>query len=151
MLKPIRYIFLSVFFIWMITSCKKEEKTPPNVLFIAVDDLRAELGVYGGQAYSPIMDAIAAEGTVFKRHYVQAPTCGASRHALLTGMRPSKPIHLSNRAIEKEISNLEEQTNPESFIHQFRRNGYHTVGIGKISHSADGFLYGYEDPISTKT
>ena len=74
------------------------EISRPNVLFIAVDDLRAELGVYGSLAKSPNMDALASEGSLFTHHYVQVPTCGASRHALLTGMRPSKPEHLSNPA-----------------------------------------------------
>ncbi|WP_251795807.1 MULTISPECIES: sulfatase [unclassified Arenibacter] len=123
----------------------------PNVLFISVDDLRTELGVYGHPVVkSPNMDAIASEGSVFTNHYVQVPTCGASRYALLTGMRPTKPIHLKNDAIIHEISANEEQDIPESFIHHFKRNGYYTVGIGKISHSADGLVYGYEEPVSTK-
>lgn len=133
------------------TKATKQEKTPPNVLFIAVDDLRTELGAYGNTVVqSPTMDALAKEGTLFTHHYVQVPTCGASRHALLTGMRPNKPAHLSNNAFETEISDKPEQTVPETFIHHFRRNGYHTVGIGKISHSADGLVYGYEEPVSQK-
>jgi arylsulfatase A-like enzyme len=131
-------------------QCQQGPK-PPNVLFIAVDDLRTELGVYGHPVVqSPNMDDIASQGTVFTNHFVQVPTCGASRYALLTGMRPSKPIHLNNSAIENEISGKEENEVPESFIHHLKRNGYHTVGIGKISHSADGLVYGYEEPVSTK-
>ncbi|WP_425236090.1 sulfatase [Ulvibacterium sp.] len=126
------------------------KKTKPNILFIAVDDLRTELGVYNSIAKSPHMDSLARTGSYFTHHYVQVPTCGASRHALLTGMRPSKPIHLSNRAIEKEISGKPEQATPETFIHKLKREGYHTVGIGKISHSADGLVYGYEEPVSNK-
>lgn len=118
---------------------------PPNVLFIAVDDLRNELGAYGSQVISPNMDAIAAEGCLFTNHYVQVPTCGASRHALLTGYRPWKRIHLSNQAIEKELSHKSESSIPETFVHRFKQAGYHTVGIGKISHSADGLVYGYEE------
>ncbi|MEP3211198.1 MAG: sulfatase [Maribacter sp.] len=125
-----------------------QQKKPPNVLFIAIDDLRNELGVYGSIAKSPNLNALANKGSLFMNHYVQAPTCGASRYALMTGQRPSKPEHLKNSAIELEISGKAEGENPESFIHHFRRNGYHTVGIGKITHSADGLLYGYEEPVS---
>ncbi|MGB5555961.1 MAG: sulfatase-like hydrolase/transferase, partial [Flavobacteriaceae bacterium] len=136
------------------SACQKEkEKTTPvrpNVLFIAIDDLRNEPGVYGGMALTPTIDAIANEGTLFTHHYVQVPTCGASRHALLTGYRPFKKVHLQNSALEVELSDKEENEVPETFIHHLRRNGYHTVGIGKISHSADGFLYGYEEAVSTK-
>jgi arylsulfatase A-like enzyme len=69
---------------------------------------------------------------------------------MLTGMRPHTREHLSNEACRKFISGKPEGKRPETFIHQLRRNGYYTVGIGKISHYADGLLYGYTDSVSTK-
>ena len=148
MKKTLLFGLILVFFI----CCQEEEKsaTKPNILFIAVDDLRNELGVYGSMVKSPHMDALANAGALFTNHYVQVPTCGASRHALLTGYRPWKPIHLSNRAIEMELSDKLEDSIPETFIHRFKQEGYHTVGIGKISHSADGLIYDYEDEPSEK-
>ncbi len=132
----------------LLLSCTPENK-PPNVLFIAVDDLRPELGCYGNEIMqTPNLDKLGSEGLIFNNHYVQVPTCGASRHALLTGMRPSKRIHLSNNAIVKEISEKSTKPNPETFIQALKDNGYHTVGIGKISHSADGLVYGYTDEVS---
>src|SRR5680860_1177690 len=104
------------------------EKKRPNILFISVDDLRNELGAYGSIAKSPHMDALAAEGILFTHHYAQVPTCGASRHSLLTGYRPSKPIHLSNNAIVEELSGKAEDSIPETFIHRFKQAGYHTIG-----------------------
>ena len=93
-------------------SCTPEKKSP-NVLFIAVDDLRPELGCYGNEIMkTPNLDKLGSEGLIFNNHYVQVPTCGASRHALLTGMRPSKRIHLSNNAIVKEISEKSTKPNP---------------------------------------
>ena len=118
----------------------------PNVLFIAVDDLRPELGVYGNNIVkSPNIDRLAREGTLFTQHYVQVPTCGASRYSLMTGMRPSKIKHISNQAFYTEMANKKEQEKPESFVHQFRKSGYNTVGIGKLSHSVDGLVYGYNE------
>src|SRR5690606_28945324 len=38
---------------------------------------------------------------------------------------------------------LKDLRGPETFIEQFRNDGYYTVGIGKISHSADGYIYPY--------
>ena len=62
----------------------------PNVLFIAVDDLRNDLGAFGvPYAKSPQIDAFAATARVFDRHYVQVPTCGASRCALMRGRYPT--------------------------------------------------------------
>ena len=119
---------------------------PTNVLFIAVDDLRPELGIYGNRVVkSPNIDQLAREGSFFSRHYVQVPTCGASRYSLMTGLRPRKRIHIDNRVFYHEMANKNEEQRPESFVHHFKRNGYNTVGIGKLSHSVDGLVYGYEE------
>ena len=126
-------------------GCREIEERP-NVLFISVDDLRPELGCYSSiTALTPHLDNLATEGAIFNNHFVQVPTCGASRYGLLTGMRPSKPVHLKNSAIELEMSGKPEKPYPETFIHHLKRNGYYTVGIGKISHSADGLVYGYNE------
>jgi arylsulfatase A-like enzyme len=147
------------FIIYSISICsflacaqeKKERASKPNILFIAVDDLRPDLGCYGNSiVQSPNLDKLASEGFTFTNHFVQVPTCGASRYSLLTGMRPRIKAHLSNDIIANEISTQAETNKPESFIHQLKRNGYHTVGIGKISHSADGLVYGYTDEVSDK-
>ncbi len=132
------------------TACESKKKTlstsAPNVLFIAVDDLRPELGIYGNPIVkSPNIDQLAKEGSFFSRHYVQVPTCGASRYSLMTGLRPRKRIHLDNRVFYSETANQDEKEQPESFVHHLRRNGYTTVGIGKLSHSVDGWVYGYEE------
>ncbi|MBJ7882983.1 sulfatase [Gelidibacter salicanalis] len=130
---------------------KKENTSHPNILFIAVDDLRPDLGCYGNTiVQSPHIDKLASEGVTFTNHFVQVPTCGASRYNLLTGMRPKTKAQLSNEVIYNEISNQPERANPESFIHHLKRNGYHTVGIGKISHSADGLLSDYNEKPSDK-
>ena len=58
----------------------------PNILFIAVDDLRPELACYGrSHIHSPNIDALASRGTLFERAYCMVPTCGASRASLMTG------------------------------------------------------------------
>ena len=132
------------------TSCK-HQKQSPNILFIAIDDLRTELGCYGNRIIqTPHLDNLASNGIAFSNHFVQVPTCGASRHSLLTGMRPRTKAHLNNNIIAKEITTKREGDLPESFIHHLKRNGYYTVGIGKISHSADGLVYGYEEQPSDK-
>ncbi|MEC8790380.1 MAG: sulfatase-like hydrolase/transferase, partial [Verrucomicrobiota bacterium] len=58
----------------------------PNLQLVCVDDFRPELGSFGvNYVKSPNIDRLAKEGRPFYRHYVQAPTCGASRYTLLTG------------------------------------------------------------------
>ncbi len=136
--------FTSLIFPLCLCACKdtKQEETKPNVLFIAVDDLRTdEIGCYGHPiAKTPNMDKLASKGMLFTNHYVNVPTCGASRYCLLTGMLPRNSDHLTNSAIMKSVTNRPETERPETFIHHLKRNGYHTAGIGKISHNPDGLL-----------
>lgn len=120
---------------------------PVNVLFIAVDDLRPELGCYGVEyAQSPHIDALAKRSLSFSNHFVQVPTCGASRYALLTGQSPISSGGLRNDA----FYNGETAINPnqlggaQTFPEMFRRSGYRTVCIGKISHTADGRVFEYD-------
>ncbi len=141
-----RVIYIGLLFVCMsLLSCKTDK---PNILFICIDDLRPELGCYGNNYIkSPNIDKLAEAGTVFTNHFVQVPTCGASRYSLLTGMLPKTKGHLSNQACHDFISGKPETGDPETFIHHLKRNGYYTVGIGKISHYVDGLLYGYTDPV----
>lgn len=124
-----------------------EAQTPgkrKNVLFIFVDDLRPELGCYGNPIIrTPNIDKLASGSFVFLNHYVQVPTCGASRYSMLTGMLPRFRGQLTNEAFVRYLSEKPEEERPETFIHNLRRNGYRTAGIGKISHSADGKVYAY--------
>jgi arylsulfatase A-like enzyme len=134
-------IAIIIFGLTAIISCG-EPADKPNILLICVDDLRPQLNCYG-ESYmvTPNLDKLASEGVLFSRHYVQVPTCGASRRCLLTGLRPAKQIHLTNRVMFETLSGEPEKDQPETFIHHFKRNGYYTVGIGKISHSPDGYVY----------
>lgn len=105
----------------------------PNVLFIAIDDLRPELGCYGSsQVKSPNIDKFASTGTVFSRAYCQVPVCGASRACLLTGVLPTRNrfTTFSTRA-DKDVPNA--PTLPELF----KKAGYTTISNGKIFHHKD--------------
>ena len=103
----------------------------PNVLFIAVDDLRVELGCYGDTIVkSPHIDALAAQGTLFQRAYCQQAVCNPSRASLLTGLRPETlgiwdlPTHFREK--RPDIVTLPQH---------FKECGYFTQNIGKIFHN----------------
>jgi len=115
----------------------------PNVLFIAVDDLRPELGCYGQRVVkSPNMDRLAAEGLLFQRAYCQMALCMPSRVSLFSGFRPES-IHKTGRLIGK----VPAQT--VSLPQLFRNRGYTTVSIGKVYHFNDddpeGWVRRYTD------
>ncbi|MFB2119704.1 sulfatase [Parapedobacter sp. 2B3] len=116
----------------------------PNILFLFVDDLRADLGAYGNAAIqTPNLDRLAKSGYLFTNQYAVVPTCGASRYSLLTGQLPKTTDHLRNDVADKFLSYRPKTDTPETFVDHLRRNGYQTIGIGKISHAADGYLYPY--------
>jgi iduronate 2-sulfatase len=107
----------------------------PNVLLICVDDLRPELACFG-QSYirSPNIDALAAAGRAFHRHYVQAPTCGASRYTLLTGQYGPA----DNGALFARAKRMKQGDVDASLPKWFRQHGYTTVSVGKVSHHPGG-------------
>ena len=63
------------------------DAAPLNVLLITADQWRGEcLSSLGHMVRTPHLDALAAEGVTFTRHYTQAVPCAPSRASLLTGM-----------------------------------------------------------------
>jgi len=102
-----------------------------NVLFVAVDDMRAELGCYGSEAVrSPNLDKLAQRSVRFNRAYCQQALCNPSRASLMTGLRVDTlgifGLTTHFRDIRPEIVTLPQL---------FKQNDYTSVGIGKIFHN----------------
>ncbi len=119
---------LSIF----IFSCQKQEKEAKklNVLFIAVDDLRPQLGSFGaGGVISPNIDRLAAMGTIFPNAYCNIPVCGASRASILTGLRPTL-----NRYLSHDVRIDEQAPGVLTLPGHFKSNGYYTITNGKVAH-----------------
>ena len=140
-------INLSISFIlltYLTILSRSSEK--PNILFISVDDLRPELGCYGvNYAQSPNIDQFAKTAVTFRNHYAQVSTCGASRYALLTGQSPAKSGALRNNSFHSGKTAIKNKQLPgaQTMPELFRRSGYKTVLIGKISHTPDGKVFSY--------
>jgi arylsulfatase A-like enzyme len=108
----------------------QESGKRPNVLFIAVDDLRPELNCYGRtHTISPNLDELAATGMMFTRTYCQQAVCSPSRTSLLTGLRPdSTQVYDLETHFRKNVPDV--VTLPQ----HFKNNGYFVTGIGKLFH-----------------
>ena len=125
-----RYLFALLIF-----SCVTAHGTePPNVLFIAIDDMNDWTGFLGGhpQAQTPNMDRLARKGVNFSNAHCPAPGCSPSRNALLYGV---EPFHSGLYAFydQEEFS----RTVLEGYVslpELFKTNGYNTFGAGKIHH-----------------
>ncbi len=110
----------------------------PNILFIAVDDLRPELGCYGRDYIkSPNIDRLARAGLVFNRAYCQQAVCSPSRSSVLTGTRPDTTkvwdLVTHFRTALPDVVTLQQN---------FKNHGYFVQGMGKIFHG------GFNDPPS---
>ena len=105
---------------------------PPNILFIAIDDLRPSLGCYGDSiAKTPNIDAIARRGVRFEKAYCQQSVCAVSRLSLLTGQRPDTiEVWDLSTSFRKKFPDL--VTLPQLF----KQNGYYTRSVGKVFHGS---------------
>lgn len=108
----------------------------PNVLFIAVDDLRDFAGCL--QAYpdvkTPNMDRLAAKGVLFANAHCPAPMCAPSRNSLLTGILPSTSGSYGFQPLRAVPVLAESDTLPR----HFKGQGYYVMGTGKIHHNKPG-------------
>lgn len=117
----------------------------PNVLFIIIDDLNDWVGAIGGhrQVKTPNLDRLISQGVLFSNAHCAAPVCGASRHALLSGLRPSTTGWYTGGAKTKaSYERVLGETIPMPT--HFKRNGYKTMAAGKIFHKGTSDAKDYE-------
>ncbi len=108
-----------------------ESPSKPNILFLAIDDLRPELGCYGSEiAVTPHIDALAKQGVLFERAYCQQPICAPSRASLMCGARTDTLGLVKNADYFREL-------NPDiiTLSQHLINHGYEAVQVGKIYHS----------------
>lgn len=124
---------LSVAALSLLTVIGSAAEKPPNVLFIAIDDLNDWVGHLGGnaQAKTPNIDKLAARGVTFQLAHCAAPVCNPSRTALMSGLRPSTTGVYDNGTDWRKVL-PEAVTLP---LH-FREQGYYVAGAGKLYHEA---------------
>ena len=124
--------FLSLLLLLLGGSRAKKDKK--NVLFIAIDDLRPELGAYGADYVStPNIDSLASKSVLFERAYCQVAVCSPSRASLLTGRRPDTN-HVWRISDDEYWRTTNNATNATTIPQYFKENGYISIGMGKIFH-----------------
>lgn len=125
-MKYITYIATAIISFGSLHAADKK----PNVIFIAVDDLRPELGCYGNKIIkTPNFDRLAARGLVFDHAYCQQAVCGPSRTSLMTGKRPD-----ATRVWDLDTHFRVAMPDAVTLSQYFKANGYFTAGLSKIYH-----------------
>lgn len=128
----ISYLIIAALFVFSCENQKRteiinSERTNPNILFIAIDDLRPELQVYiASHIKSPAIDQLASQSLVFDRAYCNIPVCGTAN--LLSGIRPGR-----HRFIGYSTYLDEDYPGVTSLPKHFKNNGYTTISNGKIT------------------
>lgn len=127
-------ILLSCCIFFLAGSITAAAETRPDILMIAVDDLRPMLGCYGDPVIrTPNIDRLARKSIVFDRAYCQYAKCGTSRLSLMTGLRPDSIGVFSNR--DKDVKAFRKRRpNVSSIPKWLGMHGYHTQSFGKIDH-----------------
>ena len=121
-------LLLAFIFSLVLLGCETDKKQL-NVLFIAVDDLRPELGCYGNnEIKSPNIDRLASQGLVFNRTYCQQAICMASRASLMSGLRPDTLQIYNCESLEEDAPGI------LTLDQHFENNGYEIWPAGKIYH-----------------
>jgi len=136
-MKSLIHVFVLPVVAILLVACEIEKHDkPPNVLIIAVDDMKdwtGFLGGYEGKVHTPNMDRLAACGLAFTNAHASATVCCPSRYAFFLGKRPSSTGLYNNNQWWKP-------NHPAlvSMPQYFRRHGYYTAGAGKLFHHTPG-------------
>lgn len=108
----------------------------PNVLVILIDDHPFNLTDVDrpSPVPTPNIRRLAARGTWFSNGYVDAPSCGPSRTAMLTGVHSTRSgVYYNGQAYRRNDTFIAKTvTLPGLFL----RHGYLTAGYGKVAHNS---------------
>lgn len=118
---------------------------PPNVLFIAIDDLNDWVGFLGGhpEALTPNMDALAKRGRNFTNAHCAIPVCSASRASVMSGVAATTHGSYELGPRYEELPALNDVPTIQRY---FKDHGYYTLAGGKVLHHGfDGKLAGAID------
>lgn len=114
-----------------------------NVLLIVVDQWRGDTLRLAGHEMidTPNIDALAAEGVAFRRHYSVTSPCGPARASLLTGL-----YAMNHRAVQNTIPLDSRHTN---LALEARKGGWDPALIGYTTTTPDPREWPALDPAFT--
>lgn len=122
---------------------KMEAQTPPNIVFILLDDWGWQDAAFMGSEYylTPNMDKLASQSYKFTQAYSSSPNCAPTRAALYSGQYPqrtgiytvksSERGHSIARRIVPTPNNTVLPDKVDTIAERLQSVGYKTAFIGK--------------------
>lgn len=131
-MKNVSRLALATAFIWLSAGqVWSSDASRLNVLFIAADDLRNDLGFLGAPIVkTPNLDRLAQDGVAFVNAHAQQAVCNPSRASVMTGLRPD-----TTRVWNLTTHFRDHQPDVVTLPQWFMEHGYTAKGIGKIYHN----------------
>jgi arylsulfatase A-like enzyme len=127
------FLLIALSLLGFISPCQLQAKDPasaPNIFWIVMDDVGAQLPCYGENAIqTPHIDRLVREGTRFENAFLTCSVCSPSRSAMITGMYQTTigaHHHRSGRGTQK----IHLPPGIELVPALFQRAGYHTSNVG---------------------
>jgi arylsulfatase len=105
----------------------KANRGRPNIIIVMADDMGfSDLGCYGGEIKTPVIDRLAKEGVRFSQFY-NCALCGPSRASLMTGCYAWNVGQAPGTSI---FANLKK--NCATMMELLKANGYETCAVGRL-------------------
>ena len=122
-----------------LNGCQENLSSPPNILWITVEDISPNLGCYGDPlAHTPTLDALASKGFLYNNAIANAPVCAPARNAIITGMYPSSLGTLHMRSFSSSMKSTGRIPKEVKLYPEILRNaGYYCTNNSKEDYNFD--------------
>jgi N-sulfoglucosamine sulfohydrolase len=112
-----------------------------NILLIIADDQGYDLSCCGGRVKTPVLDSLAAQGTLFTQGYATVSSCSSSRATLYTGLYS----HTNGMyGLAHDVHNFSLLDDVKTLPWVLQQSGYRTALVGK-KHVKPDALLPYDD------
>jgi N-sulfoglucosamine sulfohydrolase len=112
-----------------------------NILLIIADDQGYDLSCCGGRVKTPVLDSLAAQGTLFTQGYATVSSCSSSRSTLYTGLYS----HTNGMyGLAHDVHNFSLLDDVKTLPWVLQQSGYRTALVGK-KHVKPDALLPYDD------
>jgi len=129
--------------LWILSVfCTAVMAAEKNIVVFVVDDMSPDIGAYGNQVIkTPNLDALAADGTLFRHAFATTASCSASRSVILSGLHNHANGQYGH---QHAFHGFESWRKVRGLPLLLEECGYRTAQIGKL-HVAPQEVYRFQN------